>query len=60
MKCNIKGARGKRLADAYHTIGSSILSYLDASTGCIVTELYGYKKNGSRKCTTPLTTISAI
>lgn len=44
MKCNIKGARGKRLADAYCTIGNSILSYLDASTGCIVTELYGYKK----------------
>lgn len=44
MKCNIKGAQQKRVTEAYYSIGNSVLSYLDASTGCIVTYLYGYKQ----------------
>lgn len=44
MKCNTKGAKQKSITEAYYTIGNSALSYLDASLGCIVTDLYGYKK----------------
>lgn len=44
MNCNVKGAKQNRVTDAYYTIGNSVLSFLDASTGCIVTDLYGYKQ----------------
>lgn len=44
MKCNVNGARQQRLIEAYQAIGKSILAYLDASTGCIVSDLYGFKK----------------
>ena len=41
MKCNVKQAK---LTKAYCDVGNSVLSYLDASVGVIVTELYGYKR----------------
>ena len=44
MKCNAKRARQDRLIAAYQTIGKSILEYLDASVGCVVTDLCGYKR----------------
>lgn len=44
MKCNTRRAKLDRVTEIYQTLGNSILAYLDASTGCIVTELYGYKR----------------
>lgn len=44
MKCYTKGAKAKKLTEAYQTIGKCILEYLDASSGCVVNEHFGYKK----------------
>lgn len=44
MKCNVKGAKEKRLTEAYQIVGKSILAYLDASAGCVVCDLCGYKR----------------
>lgn len=44
MNCNTKGAKIKKVTEAYYTVGNSVLAYLDASLGIIVTEQYGYKR----------------
>jgi hypothetical protein len=44
MKCNTRRAGAAKLTAAYQTIGKSILAYLDASAGCVVCDLCGYKK----------------
>lgn len=44
MKCNINKAKQDRLTEAYHKVGNTVLAYLDASLGVIVTERYGYKR----------------
>lgn len=44
MKCNVKGAKIKKVTEAYYTVGNSVLAYLDASLGSIVTDQYGYKR----------------
>jgi hypothetical protein len=32
------------MTEAYYSVGQSILEYLDASTGCVVHDLYGYAR----------------
>lgn len=44
MKCNTRRAREEMVISAYQTIGKAILAFLDASVGCVVTELCGFKR----------------
>lgn len=44
MNCYTKGAKAKKLTEAYQNIGKSVLAYLDASAGCVVHDHFGYKK----------------
>ncbi len=44
MKCNTRRAKEDMVISAYQTIGKAILAYLDASAGCVVTDLCGYKR----------------
>lgn len=44
MKCNTRRAREESVINAYQVIGKSILAYLDASAGCVVSDLCGFKR----------------
>lgn len=44
MKCNLRRAKQDSVTAAYQTIGKFILAYLDASVGCTVTEMCGFKR----------------
>lgn len=44
MKCNTRRAKEEMVISAYQTIGKTIIAYLDASAGCVVTDLCGFKR----------------
>lgn len=44
MKCNTRRAKEDAVISAYQFIAKNILAFLDASAGCVVTDLCGYKR----------------